>query len=586
MKISSFYQFLLLVFVTLCVYYPTLFVPFNSLDDQIFASNLLNQQGFSLSRHFSPGGTSNYYRPLLSLSFEIDKYVGGLQESFMHLVNVLVHLLNVVLIWLIARRFGELLQRPSAWLPLLAALLFALHPINTEAVNWIAGRTDLLAGTFVFIALYALLEFIDRRNLFWGVVGAVALLGGALCKETALFFVPGACFLLLCRPEQGRATWPLRWVLPVMYAVVVTTYFGLRWGAFNIDRGLGHTGKLAAQTVGNVVSAGEGTLTAATVPFPWFDAVTVVFKAIGFYALKLLQPLPLNFAIHRLDGAYVIPGIALFVILIVLAWRRQLIGWPFLVSASIAVSALFVIFTQIAWTPIAERYMYIPCGSFVIGMVYMVGTRQTLLSKQRATTILVFLLLGVSSWATASRNMIWQDNLTLYQDAVRQSPDFAPAKNQLALALIAHNRREDANEMLASNEMPVSKIASLNVAAALFDRGEYAAARDNLLHRLENNPADLETKILKMLVKMTSKYLNDINDETLKRDGYSDILEWLERIKEISPTGFNYYRIGRIQLILEDKVAAQHAFAEAARRFPPDSIYKKPATKLATDLAE
>lgn len=107
MRLSPFYQCLLLVFVTLGVYYPTLFVPYNSLDDLVFVNHLLNQQGFSWLRHFSPGGTYDYYRPLLTLTFEIDKYVGGLHEPFMHLVNVLVHLVNVLLIWLIARRFGK-----------------------------------------------------------------------------------------------------------------------------------------------------------------------------------------------------------------------------------------------------------------------------------------------------------------------------------------------------------------------------------------------------------------------------------------------------------------------------------------------
>jgi len=584
MKLLPFYQFLLLIFVTLCVYYPTLFVPFNSLDDQIFASNLLNQQGFSLNRHFSPGGASNYYRPLLTLSFEIDKYVGGLQESFMHLINVLVHLLNVILVWLIARRFGKLLQRPSVWLPLIAALLFALHPINTEAVNWIAGRTDLLAGTFVFISLYALLEFIDRRNLLWGVISAVALFGGALCKETALFFVPGACFLLFCRLARGRLVWPLRWVILVLYGVSITIYFYLRWGALHTDRGLGHTAKLAAQTIGIAPPASDGVVSATI--FPWLDALTVVFKASGFYVFKLFQPLPLNFAIHQIDTFFIIPGIALFIVLIVFIYRRQMICWPFLVSASIAVSALFVIFTQLAWTPIAERYMYLPCGPFVIGIVYVVGTKFTPRVKQRTTIVLISLFLGGAAWLTASRNVVWQDNLTLYQDAVRQSPDFAPARNQLALALKTHNRNAEANEILASNKMSVSNNASLNVASALFEQGDYAAARDKLLHRLKENPGGLEPRILEMLVRVTSEYLGDINDETLKRNGYKDILVWLERIKEISSTGFNYYRIGRIQLLLEDKVAAQHAFAEAARRFPADSIYFKPATKLATDLAQ
>ena len=247
MKLSPFYQVLLIVFVTLGVYYPTLFAPFNSLDDKVFVNKLflqlLNEDGVSLSRHFSPGGVYDYYRPLVSLSFEIDKYVGGLQETFMHLVNVVVHLLNVIFVWLVARRFGVFAQRPSEWLPLLAAILFALHPINTEAVNWIAGRTDLLAGVFVLLSLYSLFEFCERQSLVWGGVSAVAILCGALCKETALFFVPVACFLLLYDTGPTRPTWQFCWSLPVFYGAAIASYFSLRLGAFQADRGLEHTAK-------------------------------------------------------------------------------------------------------------------------------------------------------------------------------------------------------------------------------------------------------------------------------------------------------------------------------------------------------
>jgi tetratricopeptide (TPR) repeat protein len=78
----------------------------------------------------------------------------------------------------------------------------------------------------------------------------------------------------------------------------------------------------------------------------------------------------------------------------------------------------------------------------------------------------------------------------------------------------------------------------------------------------------------------------DIDNDTLKQNGYMDILGWLERITAISTTGFNYYRIGRVNLILGDKNAAQKAFAKAAELFPEDSLYKKPAEKLARDLAK
>jgi hypothetical protein len=90
------YIALLLVALSLLVYYPTLSAPFNSLDDVVFTNVLLNQEGFSFFRHFHPVGAPEYYRPLLTLTFELDKFIGGLQEPFMHLMNILLHAVNVV----------------------------------------------------------------------------------------------------------------------------------------------------------------------------------------------------------------------------------------------------------------------------------------------------------------------------------------------------------------------------------------------------------------------------------------------------------------------------------------------------------
>jgi hypothetical protein len=465
-------------------------------------------------------------------------------------------------------------------------MLFALHPINTEAVNWIAGRTDLLAATFVFLSCYALFESVERRSFFFAGMSALTLLAGALCKETALFFIPAATFLLFYREGQPRLVWRFRWILPALYGMAVACYFFLRWGAFQSDRGLGHATKLVLQAFGTTLPTGSAVTSDVVLPFPWLAAVTAAFKASGFYAVKLFQPLPLNFAIHQVDDLYLIPGIVLIVGLLLIVLQRNLTGWLFLASASIAISALMVLFTGLAWTPIAERYMYVPCGFFVVGLVYAAGPSLEHANLKKVTPVLVFFLLGVAGWATSVRNIVWQDNLTLYQDAVRQSPDFAPARNQLALALKAHNRDDEAMEIVVSNKSANEKEASLNNAVAMMKQGDYVAARTNLLQLANNEYGYQETKTLDMLITLTYEYLKDVSDPGLQRASYKDMLVWLERIKINNPSAFNNYRIGRIHLLLENKSAAQQAFAEAARLFPVDSIYKEPAAKLATELAQ
>lgn len=581
MNLRPAYQLLLLLVVTLGVYYPTLSAPFNSLDDEILVNLLLNQEGFSLTRHFSPGGTYDYYRPLLTLTFEIDKHLGGLQEAFMHLVNVLLHATNVALVWLFARRFGRFIELPGELLPFVAALLFALHPINTEPVNWITARTDLLAGTFVLIALICLLHSVMERSLLWGAAGAMAILFGSLCKETALFLIPGACWLLLCRPPTGASSWRWRWLLPAFYGIVVGTYFLLRWGAFQTDRGLNHTVRLVAHAAGMAVT--KSTPAALVDPFPWLDAIRVVIKTSGFYAVKLFQPLPLNFAIHRLDDLYVLPGVILVAFLAFLAWRRRPVGWLFLTSASIAVSALFVVFTRLAWTPLAERYLYIPSAPFAVALVYAVAGQVRPGWRARIAVMVIPLLAAGACWATTERNLVWQDNLTLYEDAVSQSPDFAPARNQLALALIARHRQEEARAIMVENVMPAKNMGEFNRAAAYWQEGDYSSARADLQGRLQTSGSQ-EIKVLEMLVQMTAAQALKSGDEREQRAYYTDILLWLERLARLSPNGMVYYRIGRFHLLLDNRDQAGKAFAEAARRLHPNSPYREPAAKLAGKL--
>jgi hypothetical protein len=581
MRIKPGFQILVLIILALGVYYPTLFAPLNSLDDQVLVHQLLNQDGFSLSRHFTPGGTYDYYRPLLTLTFEIDRTIGGLQESFMHLVNILLHTLNVFLVFLLGRRFGNMIGNSSDLLPFLAAAIFCLHPINTEAVNWIAGRTDVLAGVFVFLSLLCLLHALEHRSLLTGAAGALAMLGGALSKETALFLLPGVFFLLSWRPLQDRPVWPARWALLGFCGGAVAGYFALRWGAFQTDRGISHTANFIAQAVTSPKTSNP----TASEHFPLLDAMGVLLKASGFYATKLIQPYPLNFAINRIHWAYLVPGVALAPSLGMMAWRRRPTGVLFLVSAFLGSSALLVVFTRLAWTPIAERYMYIPCGIFSVAVVFAVSPWIERLQLKKAVLVAVPLLLAASAWATVDRNITWQDNLSLYQDTVRKSPDFDPAKNQLALALYSHNRSDEAAALLTTIHISDKKQASLNGAAALARQGLYMEARELLLARIDRHDS-MEAPALEMLVKLTTDEAGKLSASDEKRLLYSEIAGWLARLEQLTRNPFHWYRLGRVQLILQDRAGAQKSFAEAARRLPESSIFKEPAAKLARNLAQ
>ncbi len=579
MKLRLEYQVLLLALLTLVVYYPSISAPINSLDDQLLVQRLLNEEGFSLSRHFSPGGVYDYYRPLLTLTFEIDKFVGGLQDCFMHLVNILIHAFNVFLIFCIARYFSRLFGREEGWLPFVAAALFSVHPMNAEAVNWISGRPDLLAGTFVFATILILLLALERKSVALGACGALTLLAGALCKETALFLLPGIYFLFLVRSVKKKELWSGRWIVFAFCIAAVICYFFMRQGVYQTDRGIARTTQLIAQAA----SVQKETGGVHPTGFPFADALRVALKTSGFYAVKLVQPLPLNFAITKVSNLYLLPGAILALVLPLLVCYRRPVGALYLMTFFLGSSALLVLFTGLAWTLIAERYMYIPSAIFVVASVFGVAPWLKRRVWTNALPIAVLLLISASAWATMDRNVIWQDNLTLYLDTVRKSPDFAPAKNELAQALYAHNRPDEADSIMATIRVPSGLIASLNPGLILWQQGQHDKARQWLLIRLQKSP-EHERRILDLLVRITDEMAAKSPDQEEQRRLFQQNIVWLERLERLTNGSFYWYRLGQTHLFLNQRSEAQRSFAEAAMRLPEHSPYKEPARKLAREL--
>ncbi|HYA97404.1 MAG TPA: hypothetical protein VEH49_04860, partial [Methylomirabilota bacterium] len=143
---------------------------------RIFTTNVWSFQGEQ--------GATNYYRPLMTFGYLLCRFVFGAFPFGFHLVNIFVHLGVVYLVYLVALR---LFRDESSGL--VAAAVFALHPVHTESVAWIAGITDLELALFCLLAFYFFLRLEepgarDRRRACGGMVAAFAL--ALLSKEQAM----------------------------------------------------------------------------------------------------------------------------------------------------------------------------------------------------------------------------------------------------------------------------------------------------------------------------------------------------------------------------------------------------------------
>lgn len=574
MRLKTWHCLLLLVLAVLVVYYPTLQAGFNSTDD-LNMINWIDQTGpLDLSRLFLPHGTSYYYRPLTILSYTLDRDVWGSIASFMHLENILLHLCCSFLVYAITKRLLPLWESNEQGLALFAGLFFALHPLATESVCWISGRTDPLMTLFVLLAVWLTVIALQRESFFSALVAGVALCLAGLAKEVAVFVLPGVLWLIAVYPSQGSWLNRLRrrWWTLLMPTTGVAGYFALRHLATAQDSGI--------NTAIKGVVGGD---------YDLLNKIRVAFKVYGFYFKKLFVPWPLNFGIIEISGWYVLFGIVLAALLLYLVWRADVPGAFGLMAFFVLSPALLVVFGKMAWTPLAERYLYASVALFAPLAAYMYLRFRSFFavhSRYRCDLAAIVLLL-IFFGTTLHRAWIWQDNLRLYTDTVAKSPDLSPAKVELASALLSKGRVAEAQEILASVQQD-SRGAhyvndDINQAAILLNKGELEAARATLLPLLGTNPKK-HHDLLQQLLRINAQRIGRAETPELKLAIQQESLDWLEGQQRMRPNTFTVYRMAKMQLAMGDKSAALISFRMAFAKAPAEAHYRGAAETFIKQL--
>ena len=576
MKIKPFYQAALVLFVSLVIYYPALFAGFNTVDDIKLFNRILNMETYNWWQGLKPG-SSFYYRPLLIYTFYLDKRFWELDPGFMHLVNILLHACNVLLAFFIARRVCIALFKLIGFLPLAAALLFALHPINSESVNWISGRTDVLATFFVLAALLLLIRCIESRHWVWTIPAALLFLAGVMSKEVVLFFLPAGCYLLWRWPV-GEFSGPLT-SLRLRSITCFASPFVLGAVVYGVSRfarfGIGDAGF-------NFVLCHYG--------YDLANTLRVVFKVFGFYVKKLFVPVPLNFAITNAHDAYVWLGLAAAIAMLVLISLRRLAADFLVVALFLIAPSILIALTNVAWTPLAERYLYLASVFWAISITVAVYRAGLWVGCPGLVTGVAAVALATAGWATYERNVVWQSNLTLFEDTVRKSPDFLPARNELATALLRAGREEEGKAQLAvgAQRDTGKKVQNIhfNTILGMIREKDFSGARNALAH-LQNQAKERDSvRFLEQVVRIHETMLRFATDEELKKQILADLLLAYERLMTKNRDPFLHYRAGQLALHLGEKAKALGYFSEVYRRAPDSAHYKSAALTLSRKLSE
>ena len=391
------------------------------MDDGNIIESIRHRATLPLHELFNYRGQNTYFRPLLTVSYLFDAWLWDLKPAAMHLVNILLHVCNASLVYLCLRQFFSGHDKTIRIPPLTGAMLFLVHPINTESINWISGRTDPLAALFCLLATVLIVKLArdnsSRPSIAW--TAALLLLTGSLVKEVAVALFPASIvFLVIYRPVQfDREALPWLWrlKLTIPFLLGLTGYFLLRTSALqHLDRGLAIV--VEQPQTGSYIRNFSEILTAA-----------------GFYGKKLLLPQPLSFSIDSVSPAYFWLGIALLIMSLAVLCKRNLQSFLVLCLSFAVAPALLNAALKIAWTPYAERYLYLPSAFFCMILTLTIYSSAKSTSRVRLLAVLVLLLSFLPT--TINRNLLWGDPLQLIETTHKENPGNPTVWTMYATAL-------------------------------------------------------------------------------------------------------------------------------------------------------
>lgn len=370
---------------------------------------------------------SGLYRPLTILSFAVNRLLLGADAWGFHLVNVLLHAMVVLLIFLVIESWLE--DRFVAWL---AAALFAVHPIHTEVVNEVVGRSELLAAGFGLLALW-----LSRRpGRGSGALSLLAVAGALLSKEHAvvlLLMLPVADWFGAASDLPRR-----RWSYYLALAAL-----GLGWWAVR--------SWLVVRTGPPLPK--DPWFTPLAYAEPWVR-ITTALKLQWQLLGKLVLPIDLQGVYSTADpgaillGPESLAGVAVLAASLVLAGvvirgvrQRRPMALPgaFYLLSILPASNLFFV-TGVTF---AERLAYFPSVWFCVG-VAMVMAGMARSQKSCPLPWLAGMIVGALLWATWLRNPDFADPVSLWSKDVATSPKNVMAWMYLGGALLESGRTDEA----------------------------------------------------------------------------------------------------------------------------------------------
>jgi tetratricopeptide (TPR) repeat protein len=458
-----------LVVAILCVYgkiWTHEFIGYD--DDKYVTQNRFVNQGLSKESilwAFRSTHASNWH-PLTWLSHMLDVELSGLNPGAHHLTNLLFHILNSLLLFIVFRKMTA-----HVWQSGIVALLFALHPLHVESVAWVAERKDVLSAFFWLLTIWSYVRFTQRPGMarYLAIIGFFAL---GLMAKPMLVTLPFVLLLLdywpLNRIQAGQANNPSgkpnsgRSLLQLVYEKIPMVVLA----------GISSAVTILAQKKGEALGLLDVHPPMMRLANALVSYLKYIQKMLWPDQLAILYPYPKAIVGWQVLTAFVVLGGITF---LTVRYRKRLpwlfFGWFWFIGTLVPVIGL----VQVGVQGMADRYTYLPLiGLFVIlswETAHLIGNWRFKKIALSVASAMLCILLVTTARAQVSH---WKNSFTLFEHTLAVTAQNYVIHNNLGFELALSGRLDEAimHYRAALRINPDFELAHINLGSALFSQGK------------------------------------------------------------------------------------------------------------------
>ncbi len=422
-----------ILLLTLVAFYPSFKCGFTNWDDGGYVTEnklIVSLSGDNIRKIFS---TENHvmlnYHPLTMLSLALDYNSAKLEPARYHLVNVILHLLNTLLVFF----FSFLLSRRKIAVAIIVSLFFGIHPMHVESVTWISERKDVLYTFFFMTALIAYLFYNESKKIKFILLAFILFVLSLLSKAMAVVL---PVVMLLIDYYQGRKI-TMKTIVEKIPFFILSFIFG--WLAMKIQSK-------------EAIAGYEVFTLFHRVSFGFYGFFNYIWKLFFPVNLSCFYPYPITDLQGALPFSFYAPafcGILLFIFVGIMSFlkkeKMKLIAFG--IGFYFVTIALVLQFLSVGQVIMAERYSYVP----YIGLLFILGTAlNDFIVKKHSLKNPVIIFIATAailfSYLTHERTKVWMNSGTLWTDVIEKYP-FPPWTIEVAYENRGNYLAKEQNEL-------------------------------------------------------------------------------------------------------------------------------------------